>query len=323
MNKYNIGILIFIIVPLFFLIDYLYKTNTNARVIELFSNNITNTEKFATVDTNPDDNKIILNDEQKRYYKQEIYKMLSVNKDGKIVKLTFNNNNGNDGTNSNNKINNIIFTNVLNHKNIDNAVGNNNLCEIRLDKEENDSSLSEICNTDKTDSINNIDNVVEIFDYNFIIELINSKEITIKFQPLLNLNSRVSYKLFIRLNNDANLSTLFNRTKDGPIPTFQQLLDNTMIVKISIISNDGNIIEGENIIDNIMIEYINLAEHTITKLKNYHNIKQEQIEKDILYPSYELMKEYGLLKNKFDNLENYYKFKKNMDNTYSSFKFVN
>ena len=249
--------MIFFLISLFFIIDYIYDNYTTKKAIEAFRNGINkhlNKEGFS--------NGPLLAENEHNFYKRYIYKQLSADENGNIYKLEINN----QPT--------VIFNNVFSNSNI----GEKQTCTILTQKG-------------------------EMIKGEYEISTLTENELGLKIE--WNDETKANtINLTITYDEDNNLISKVN--KNGLI-----------IENITEFKNGGKDIDSSN----YMFSKIQFSDLIVKKLDNYHKGKSAEIEEKILYPMYEKMNEYNTLKNKFDTLENYYKFKKNMDKNYSRYKF--
>lgn len=309
----NLLILIILSIILFFILDIIHNKYIKNKINEKFQNIEGSYEKFKSLSyENFEDNdnnstetttttKVPSNDDiRELYYKQYIYKILSANDKDQIIKLNL--------TNSENEINlDFIFNNVLDHEKI-NELDNN----IAIIKDYNNLENNTVYNIDNQDcdyeDTDNHDND----DYRWNIKNITDSSFTLLFTNL-NDNTK-TYTITIKLKDGNTLQSLYSQNI-----SFKEMLSSTIL-------SDGNGItlstpSNTNIdITSYYVNQIIFSNFTIKRLGNYHKIMSDTIEQQLLKPANDNIKEMAKIQKNIDKLENYYRFKKSMDTTYSKYK---
>lgn len=309
----NLLILIILSIILFFILDSIHNKYIKNKIDEKFQNIEGSYEKFKSLSyENFEDNdnnstetttttKVSSNDDiRELYYKQYIYKILSANDKDQIIKLNL--------TNSESEINlDFIFNNVLDHEKI-NELDNN----IAIIKNYNNLENNTVYNIDNQDcdyeDTDNHDND----DYRWNIKNITDSSFTLLFTNL-NDNTK-TYTITIKLKDGNTLQSLYSQNI-----SFKEMLSSTIL-------SDGNGItlstpSNTNIdITSYYVNQIIFSNFTIKRLGNYHKIMSDTIEQQLLKPANDNIKEMAKIQKNIDKLENYYRFKKSMDTTYSKYK---
>jgi hypothetical protein len=311
-------ILIILAVIIFFTIDYMYNKYLKTRVNDMFNNINGSYEKFkqlGNLSCTKDyyNNKVSkdfytnienfeLDENRKTYYKQYLYKILSANKNDQIVKLKL--------KNSIKYIDlEIIFNNVLDHDKINDIVETDNNHTAII----NDNILKgeEIIKTDitKTECKYEVSDNYDNNEYSWIITDINEDllSFTIKFVNLI--DNLKTYNLTINIKED--LQYLYSNNME-----FKQLLSPSILNYIKL-SKDSN---PEIEITSYFVSMILFSDLTVSRLAKYHSNIKNVIENEILADSYDNLKKYGRIQKDINKLENYYKFKKNMEKNYMTYK---
>jgi hypothetical protein len=309
----NILIFIILAVIIYFLIDYIYNQYLKSRINERFNNISGSYEKYkmlGNVINNIFYNNILksqkkgktesfMDPERLTYYKQYLYKLLSSNNDDKIIKINLKNSDENINLD-------FIFNNVLDHEKINEdpeinnihtsiIINSNNLDETKYNISSDNCEFTDTDNYDINEyswKINNISDDLKIF--------------TIEFNKLNDNQEINKYKIIITLNK--TLQELYSNNI-----TFKQII--SFIDNIELIYNDTNYnITSYSIIDLLFSEF------TISRLSKYHKTMENIIETELLKDTYDNLKRFDRINADINKLENYYKFKKNLEKTYSNYK---
>jgi hypothetical protein len=305
--KNKLVILIILAVILFFIVDYIYKNKINSRINEQFNNINGSYEKFKQLkglscvkDYYNAKNNIIENfDNTNIYYKQYLYKIFSANNNDQISKLIIKNSLENINLD-------IIFNNVLDHEKINDITGEMHTAVIN----NTSTNINEYDIEDKLDCKYEISDNYDNNEYFWFINDLNEDltGFTINFTNLNDNNK--TYKIIINLKE--SLQDLYSNNVN-----IKQLFSSTILENIKLQTNDSS---DEIEITSHTILMIPFSDFTVSRLSKYHENIKGVIEDKILDESYNNLKIFGVIQKNIDKLENYYKFKKNMEKNYMTYK---
>jgi hypothetical protein len=321
MNKRNTNILLLIctifIVAIFFLIDMMHNNYLSNRIEKQFNNISGSYEAFkcgcnsdktnetilgptSTVSVNNNINvESFISTEEEIYYKQYLYKILSANNNNQIVKLIL--------KNSELDINlEVIFNNVLDHEKINDVDTNNAVINDLTNSEPSDYFIERNdCTYDDAIIRDNNEYKWKIINISDDLKQFELEFTKLKKDNILDTKINLVFKL------KTTLQELYSDNM-----SFKQLIAPTNLSSISI--TKGTVIK-ENIttFSAVMIRF---SDFTISRLNDFHNIMEDVIEDNILDKPYNNLRKFGRIEKDINKLENYYKFKKNIEKNYMTYK---
>lgn len=310
----NLLILIILSIILFFTLDSIHTKYIKNKVDDKFQNIEGSYEKFKSLDyedfedeptTTTTISELSNDDKRELYYKQYIYKILSANDKDQIIKLNL--------SNSEEKINlDFIFNNVLDHEKISEYGSDFNTAVIQnYDNMDNET----IYNIDKINCNYEDNESYDINDYRWNIENITDTSFTLLFTNLYdeynNMDIIKTYKVIFTIKDNYTIQSLYSLNV-----SFKELLSPNIINSITLIVND----DTNEILTNYYVNQILFSNFTVKRLEQYHLNMTDTIENELLQPSYNNIRRHKELEENINKLENYYRFKKNMTNTYSNYK---
>jgi hypothetical protein len=298
MNRNIILICIIFIVIIFFSLDIIHNKYLSLRVNEQFNNIKGAYEPFKTdykINNNKYEIEEFISDEETLYYKQYLYKILSANNNNQIVKLILKNSIDNINLE-------IIFNNVLDHEKINEY--DNNIAVIK-DVSKIDDKTDYLI--EKTDCVYVEQNIYDNNEYKWKITNITDdlKQFEIAFTKLQDMASMITIKIIL----NKSLEELYSDNI-----SFNQILSPTILSNIYIIK------DTEIEISSYSVSMIQFSEFTISRLNNFHDNVENILEENILDKSYKNLRRFNIIENDINKLENYYKFKKNMEKNYMTYK---
>ena len=266
-------IIILTLILIFLSLDYLMNYNKvkTKTIVNLLN------EKFISIDTSSN---LVLNDNEKKYYKTFLYKLFSINNEKNIIDITLFNDND-----------------IEDHK-----ITFNNAKKLKNDKSEYLPGDATIENS----ILYEYDNICKDNSVNYSIEINDIKTFTLTF-------SKNEINLFnMKFVLNVTLPELYNNLI--PIDTVNNFLNkNKLISNIEeiIIIKDVN----ETSYRNININEIEFVNYIKNKIEKSNLDLKKNIEK-----KYSLSKQYTTLEKNIEKLNNYYKLQKNIQQNYLPYK---